>query len=1344
MILENPSVPLGTRLQDRYDILSELGVGSFGRVYKARQLSTGQDVAIKMLRLFEADTKADVQRYAERFQREMRLCATLSHPNIVRLIDSGESDDHRLYVVFDFVPGKTLRELLADEGPLAPVEALHLMTQVLDALSCAHAHGIVHRDVKPANIMVTRTGARRNALVLDFGLGGFSRHENVGGRLTATGEMLGTPCYAAPEQVRGESPSPRSDLYSWGLTFIECFTAEPAVAGSTAHEVLLNQLGTEPVPIPAAVPDRRLRRLLHAVTAKDVHRRDVTVASLLEALASIERGLSPTPAASERPIAEREGERRQLTFVSCRTVARRIDGTPLDVEDLDDVLHSEDALYGRIAGQLGGVVASSMADRLLLVFGYPRARENDARRAVRAAIQIADESRDSSAHWQAERDLTVAVHIGVHSGLAIVREHTQASAGTGLDIVGDPARLAARLDEAAHAGEILISDDASLLLRDEIACEAVGEIGVAGPGGVRVRRVTRERARAGSKPSVSRTDTPLVGRARELEQLLAVWQEITRGRPETILLSGEPGIGKSRLVRELRHRLPADAWLQTGCVAETQNSALQPFVTLFASISEPIDQLLARHGFDVAMTLPLFADLLSTPLPPGFAPLRLSPERQKEVTLQAIVSLLLRMAHGSGLIVAMEDLHWADPTTLELMGLLVQEMRAARIADAAEASRLGIVLTARPEFSPPWSLSDMTVISLDRLDRNAIEQLVSAEIGRDAVLPRRLVDHVVARTDGVPLFIEELCRMLAQSDMLRAGGPLDTRWESEIPGTLRELLTARMDQLSVSARDTLQIAATLGREFRYELLAAVTPQTDWSLREDLRELVDSRLIYPRRSTASETYIFKHSLVCDAAYESMVRARRRSVHARIVTTLQERFPETAQQQPDLVARHLEAGGDLQAAVEWWHTAGARMLRRAADSGAGPWRAYAEATQLLEHGLAVLERLPDSVERSRMEVKFLTTLGTVQFSTHGYSAPEVEETFTRAHALCEQLGQGVDHKVLSGIIGVHINRGARDATDALIPKFERLAESRDAVAAVTGLTTLGLNAFWRGAHASARGYLERACSAYLTDDFQRYARDYGYDGGIYSHAYVPWNLWALGYPVQANGAYEKLTELAERSFDPFSPPLALAFGVALAYSRREADETLARAERLIALSTEQKMYFWLTIGHFGRGGALTLRGEAEEGIPHIRLGLELARTIGAMTVYGYYLSFLAAAHLEAGQLDDGLAVVDEGLGLCAHDVARYHEPELLRLKGVLLERRGDLDSAERSLRQAVELARGREAKSWELRASSSLAGVLRTRGRAAEARAVLSGVYTSFTEGFDLADLREASSLLVELD
>jgi TOMM system kinase/cyclase fusion protein len=1318
----------GTRLLERYEILAELGVGSFGRVYKARQLSTGQDVAVKTIRVHERDTAEDVRRHVDRFRREMRLCAALSHPHIVRLLDSGSLPDETLFVVFEFVPGLTLREVLASEGKLDPREAIRLMSQVLDALGCAHAQGIVHRDLKPENIMLTKTGIRRNAMVLDFGLGGFAEYAVEATRLTATHEMMGTPCYAAPEQLRGERPSPRGDLYSWGLIFLECLTGEIAVGGTTAHEVLARQLNAAAVPIPAWLRRQRLGRVLATVTAKNVDERNVTVVGLVEALGGIdfEAGLTRAAGGAAAP---REGERRQVTLVACRAAVARADGGPVDLEDLDQVLQAQVERYERLAALRDTAVASASAERALLVFGYPRAQEHDAHRAVRAALHIVAETRMASDRLARERGLRIAVAIGVHSDLVIVRE-----GAAGYEVVGTAPQVATRISDRAAPGEVLLSADTRKLLRGEIdSDEAVGVESVEPGRTLALYRVTAEPLAPGATSSPIRPELPLVERAEEVAQLLATWQHAERGSPRVTLIAGEPGIGKSRLLRELKRSIPRDAWLECRCVPENRSSPLRPVVDLLSGLPDSLPDLLARYQFDQRGPLPLLASLLALPVPEPGGSAPLSPEVQKERTLGTIVAIVLRMAAERPRALVVEDLQWADPTTIDFLTALVEELRAVH-GDAPGRPRLCVLFTARPEFAAPWSPADVTAISLTRLSRAGIEALVRSRVPTGREPPAELFEHVTSRTDGVPLFVEELTYLMLETGALT--GEEDASWrkglDTAIPGTLRELLGARLDALSPSARDTAQLAAALGRESRHEVLAAVAEKDEAVLRQDLRELADARILQPRRTTREFTYVFRHALVRDAAYESMLRPGRQRVHRRIAMTILERFRDVSEQQPELVAQHLESGGETAAAVEYWQRAGDRALQRAA---------FPEAKQHLGRGLAAAERLPASPARTRAEIELLTSLGTALFSTQGFASPEVETTFARAQILCDRIGGDVPPKILSGIIGVHITRGDRAATDRLLPHLRRLADSpRDVVEQVTGAAGLGIDAFWRGKHEAARNYLDRARAGYRTEAFQRYVREYGYDGGIFSYAYTAWNLWVLGEPAEAEATCRELLALAERSLDPHARSLALSFGVLVADMRRDAAETIARAERLIAIATEQKLHFWLALGLCGHGAGLARAGEAGRGIGEIQQGLNLTRMIGATVSYGYYQTLLADALRTAGLVVEARAAIDEGLELCRESLGRFHEPELLRLGGELLRASGQPADAEAAFGRALTLAREHGARSWALRAATSLASLRHAQGADDEASAIVGAALEAIPGAIDGPDLREAQALL----
>jgi len=1316
----------GALVHERFEVLGEAGSGSFGRVYRGRQLSTGQLVAIKTLRTAAGEASGLDAIGTARFRREMELCARLSHPNIVRLLDSGTLADGRLVAVFEFVQGTTLRELLEREGRLAPRTALHLMTQVLDALGCAHEQGIVHRDLKPENVMVTETGIRRNALVLDFGLGGFTATARFADaqQLTATREMMGTPCYAAPEQLRGESPTAASDLYSWGLVFLECLTGESAIGGGTAYEILAAQLGKEPVVIPDWIYREGLGHALARVMHKDVEQRGASAAEVLAMLdvTTIRAGNDVGPRAARTGAPER----RQLTLLAVRASVASVGAGVVEVDDLEVLLPAHHDRVTAIVEAHGGVMLEGTTDRHLAMFGYPLPMENAARRAVRAAFAIVAASAGASDELRRSHGITVTAAIGVHSDVVVLRERAAPAGGVTYEIIGTASDVVTRLAARAAPGTILATAETEHMLRGEMRSEPDERLPTAdGSRPIDVVRIAEEMPVAFVGSVVDLPARALVERSLELEQLRAAWRRADDGAANVMVIAGEAGIGKSRLVRELRQSIPADSWIECRCMPETAGSPLRPIIGFLRSLREPLEELLSRHGFDRATSLPLFASLLDVPLPRDVPPLLLAPDRRKELIAEHIVTLLVRIAQTRPLVFVVEDLHWADPTTLDVLRRLVEALANAEVEAEVEATptRLLFLGTARPEFEAPWHGTDATVIRLGRLSKSAVAEMMRTLLDGAEPDPA-LITQVASRSDGVPLFVEEMMHAI--------GGGYGGLSEQSVPATVRELLTARLDTLSPRVRNVVQVAAALGREFAWDLLRAVLEQDEGQLRRDLREVMSADLLHQRRSTATEQYLFRHALLRDAAYESMTGRRRASVHRRIATTLAEAFPALCTQQPELVAWHLEAAGTPADAIPYWQAAGDRALRRAS---------YEEAIRALRRALTLLDALPSADDRTHREIEALTSLGTVLFSMQGYAATDVERTFARAHALCVEHGIDVHPKILSGIVGLHITRGDGVATAALLPQFRRMAEQpRDVVEAVTGWTTLAIDGFWRGAHRATDEFLAHARPAYRTAEFQRYAREYGYDGGIFSYAYTVWNEWQLGRASAAEAAYQELLELARHSFDPYSLPLALCYGLELANWRRSADDLQARALEVVTRSTEQKLYLWLAVGMCGLGTAAVLGGKAAEGIVQIKQGLDLSRTIGDMASYGLYLTDLVAAYAAAGDVEAGLATVDEGLARTAEALGRFHEPELLRLKGVLLVARGATDEAEAAVRASLAGALENGAIAWGLRSVVTLAKMLRTWGRSSEAEHVLLDTLARVPEGVDVAELGDARALL----
>ncbi|HUI27249.1 MAG TPA: protein kinase, partial [Candidatus Kryptonia bacterium] len=578
----------GTVFQDRYEVVGELGQGSFGRVYKARQLSTGQHVALKILQRSNDEDNGTRARYFEDLRCETKLCADLSHPNIVRLIDACEISDGSAYVAFEFVPGTTLKDTLSHEGKLGVAEAVHLMAQVLDALSCAHASGVVHRDLKPENIMVTKTGARRNALVLDFGLGGLASKSRATSSSNGApaNELLGTVCYAAPEQLRGEPAAPHSDLYAWGMTLLECLTGDQPYHGASAQEVILKQLGPGPVAIPEWLRNHPLGRVIEIATAKQVEKRDVPIERLLNMLnASVGESSTVTAGTIERT-------RRQLTVVCCRLAIATVDSGMIDVDEADQLIETRLATLADRAAQLGGSLAAILADRVLLTFGYPHAREGDIRRAAGFALDVA-RGVDAPTH----NHLRIQIGVGVHNGLVLIRDTPTGSATGGYHLTGLTSQIASQLAESAEPGTVLVSVEAQRLLRREFEVEPVGSETIARPPSTRaVFRLSRQRRTVvAADGTTTAPESPLVGRGPQLQRLLDGWAASGAGQSSITIVTGEPGIGKSRLLQELRQRVGADAWIEMNCAPENQTTPLRPVIDALLAVDQSVESLLTRY-----------------------------------------------------------------------------------------------------------------------------------------------------------------------------------------------------------------------------------------------------------------------------------------------------------------------------------------------------------------------------------------------------------------------------------------------------------------------------------------------------------------------------------------------------------------------------------------------------------------------------------------------------------------------------------------------------------------------------------------------------------------------------
>jgi TOMM system kinase/cyclase fusion protein len=1343
MSMQRNDVPLtpGATFENRYEIVAQLAEGGLGAVHEARQLSTGQRVALKTLRLPEHGAAAQTGARIARFLREAQLCAQLRHPNIVQIVDSGEAAHGTLYIAFAFAPGDNLAALLAREGALAPGEARHLMLQVLDALACAHAGGVVHRDLKPSNIQVLATGARRNAVVLDFGIGAAIDDERSALR-TAGHDAGGTPGYGAPEQWRGEPPSPRADLFSWGLVFLECLTGEPVYRG-TAAEMFYRLLGPDPVPIPAALERHPLGQLIAGAVRKDACARDVTACGLLEALDACDlRGLSreallgagghgPTGSSIALPIAAPGGsaasdptaseERRQLTALCCR-VAVHPAGPISDPEAQDGALRSALAVCMEIGRDHGGCVAAVLGGDLLLYFGYPQAAEDDARRAARAARAITG-AVDAENPRIAARGIRACASAGLHSGPVI--DGTLGNLGGARLVTGATPQIAAHLASLAAPGVVLASAGSQVLLRAafDLAPQAAGAREGIAPG-MAIFRLLKQHGDATSEAVPDGTGVPMSGRDRELGLLMESWRHARGGSGQSSLVTGEPGIGKSRLARALRDRVAHDAhrFLEARCSPDTQHSALAPVIDLLEralgldqeSGPDPkiarLERVLAGNGAVLMEAMPLVLPLFALPIAAPYAPLDVSPQRHKALTLQAIVSLLFAMATQHPVLLLAEDLHWADPTTMELLSQLVRE---------APEAPMCLVMTARPEFSPSFSTAGVQQIPLGRLERAQTAALVTLLVGGKP-LPPEVSDYVSSRSDGVPLFAEELFRMMIDAGLLVER---DDRYEltgslagAAIPGTLRALLTARLDRLG-RARETARLAAALGREFSLEVLSAGSPLGPAVVAEDLEQLMRAGLVLRKRRGQEAVGVFKHALVRDAAYDTLSADARQKVHARIARTLEARFPEVVRTRPDLLAHHHAAAEQNRQAVGYGQRAAEQGLQRST---------YAEAIAHATRVVAWAGALPGG-EAVEAELTANGALIQALMATRGWAHPQVKAAADRSAELMSRLDPDNRHHVptLWFLFTYHHVASNRRAARAVAEKLVGVAErSPDPGFLAAALMLRGLALFIDGDHAGARPVFERAIALYDPERHRDHAKRFGLDTLVMAKSFMAHLRWFSGDTAGAFALVAEAIAWARVLGHVPSIALGLLYGCTIQQRAGDRGAVLAMATEILTLSARYGLPAY-------EGYAATLTAWAADDDPRIREITSGLTALGCKLALSYYGSLAADGQARRGEFDAAIACIDHCLSLCDENGEHFYEPELHRRRAMYEARKDPAAEGVRtSLERAARLARRNDMPRVEALATldllRQLGGGAQHRARLAELLALHPGLHALPTD------------------
>jgi class 3 adenylate cyclase/predicted ATPase len=1051
---------------------------------------------------------------------------------------------------------------------------------------------------------------------------------------------------------------------------------------------------------------------------------------------------APKPQFPALPGAQRleEAERRQITVMFADLVGSTALSTGMDPEDLRDVFAAYASCAEETVGKFGGAVAQYMGDGILVHFGYPHAHEDDAEQAVRASLELI------AAVAGLQTGVPQQVRVGIATGVVVVGNQTPT-------IVGETPNLAARLQTVAKPNMVVISEGTRRLLGHLFELEDLGTMdlkGIAAPAQAwAVLRPTPATSRFEARhPSGM---TTLVGREEEYELLRRRWARVKDGEGQTVLLSGEAGIGKSHLTVAFAERLKGERFLRIRCFCSPQhtNSVLYPIIDHversagFArddALQTRLDKLdaLLRQSWSSGEDAALFVEMLSLPNNGRYPVVELAAPLRRQRTMDALVRQVEILSGSGPLLVIFEDAHWADHTSLELIGRLVGHIASHRVL---------LVISFRPEFQAPWlEQAHVTGLALNRLAPGDVDVMIDQIIG-DSPLPSMVRQDIIERTDGIPLFVEEMTKAVLETgseDEARRTVALVPSRRTAVPPTLHASLMARLDRLG-AARELAQIGAAIGREFSHELLAAAVRWPEAKLEMQLDKLIRAGLLFRQGAPPDADYLFKHSLVQDAAYSLLLREPRRRLHARIAETLETRFGEVAESKPEVLARHWGEAGNIETAAALWGKAGRRSAHRSA---------LVEAIEQLRRALDMIATLPSTPALRREEIKLQVELMTPLIHVSGYATQETRAAEARALLLIERaqaLGEPPEDPLLlfSALYGswaANIVAFNGDVMHELAVQFLALAQKQSAIAPLmVGHRLMGLTLLHAGEIEEGRAHLDRAIALYDPAEHRPLATRFGQDVGAASLSWRSIASWLLGYPDDALVDAERALSVARESRHSGTLVYILNFSVFPHLSCGDFVTANALIDEFGPLKDQIGSVFWGGWGTVQRGRVLALTGKVTEAVEHLASGITEMHSTGNTLWKPWFLSHLALARAKIGQFDQAWTNIHDAMTAQETAKEKWSEAEINRIAGeiALLGTEPDAAKAEAYFLSALEIARKQKAKSWELRAAASMARLLRARGKRAVARDILTPIYDWFTQGFDTLDLREARALLDDL-
>ena len=1054
------------------------------------------------------------------------------------------------------------------------------------------------------------------------------------------------------------------------------------------------------------------------------------------------------PSEELEPVAQR----RIVTLLHCSLVPTNTDGNPLDQEDLLELLYEVTPEFkvmccSQIERLKGHIIDEENAGGILACFGYPTALEDASVRAVRAALSIAEATAEQGHRIEQNWGTRIDARTGIHTGLVI----TTAGADTSDQLQrGETPKTAILLQSRAPAGAVLISQDTEQLVQDFFDLEegdTIEDPSLSKP--VAQWRVLNDLDVPNPfDPTRLRGLTPMVGRKKELGLVLDRWKAAQQGKGHAVVVTAEAGVGKSRLLVAIKESIEENTHQLAvfRCSPYHENTALYPVIqtlTDWIGIEEkdpPETQLTkleaALSGFEFSLEelLPVLAGLLSIPLDDRYVMPEMSPRQQKEFTLEAVTSLLLERALKTPVLIVIEDLHWMDPSTAEWLDILVQQVATVPIL---------LVCSTRPQYTVPahWqSLNYFVPITLGQLTREEINKMV-CEITGGKALPPEIMSEIYKKTEGYPLFIEDLTRMVIESDLVKEQESiyvLSTRFQSlSIPATLQETLLVRLSQLE-GARTVAQLGATIGREFTFEMHRAISGLNDAVLKEELQRLVSIGLMYKRGLLSRATYIFKHALVQEALYESLLKRERKRYHQLIAQVIEERFPNISATQPELLARHYDEAGSPAQAVEYWIRAGEQATRESAN---------VEAINHATNALKALQKLPEGPERRQRELRLQTMQGPALLAIKGWAAPEIGAAFARARELCEEEGNTPKlFQIDRGLWGYYMVSAQLDSSIELAEELMRMAdEEQNKDYRLEAHACFCDSYFWMGKPALAYENARLGLAIYNPEKHHtHHALEYGEDPSSIFLCYSGIALWMLGYPDKAKAIVARAKTDLEAYTHLFSRGFVLN-GLAWHYVHTQnPPEAEKYGKALMDLSTEHDFPPWLALAKTQYGWAIGAQGRVDEGIQEILAGMAEWKGAGAVVTTALNYTLLVDVYQRAGRYEEAMAYAEEGLAHAASVEENHYWSELHRLKGeLLLQLNRSAVEAEACFQESLRIARDQKARALELRALLSLARLWH-HDHPDELRRQLEAVYETYTEGLDSAELVRTRALLDDLN